>query len=113
MHTNDKRFCRESSPFKRCGTALWADFGGNHLRRSTHKHIITYRFYHKEAMKIKDLPPVTVRELCRYLNIEGDGQRNWKELVSRIPGIVNKQLVKWLCFTEFVVQAAIIPTIIT
>ena len=37
-------------------------------------------------MKIKDLPAGTVTELCRYLNIEGDGQRNWKELVTRIPG---------------------------
>ena len=40
----------------------------------------------KQVMKIKDLPAGTVTELCRYLNIEGDGQRNWKELVTRIPG---------------------------
>ena len=39
-----------------------------------------------EAMKIKELPPGVVAELCRYLNVEGDGQRNWKELISRIPG---------------------------
>ena len=37
-------------------------------------------------MKIKDLPPGVVLELCRYLNVQGDGQKNWKQLISRIPG---------------------------
>ena len=48
-------------------------------------------------MKIKDLPPGVVLELCRYLNVQGDGQKNWKQLISRIPG---KTICQWQVSTK-------------
>ena len=32
------------------------------------------------------LPPRVVRELCQHLNVEGAGVRNWRDLITHVPG---------------------------
>ncbi len=35
---------------------------------------------------IDKLPPLVIRQLCRYLNTEGSGVHNWKDLLANTPG---------------------------
>lgn len=40
----------------------------------------------KMSMKLHALPPKVVSELCKHLNIQGAGVKNWKELITLVPG---------------------------
>ena len=40
----------------------------------------------KSMSKLGDLPISVVQQLCKHLNVEGAGVRNWRDLIAQPPG---------------------------
>lgn len=53
--------------------------------------------------KLLALPPRVVRELCQHLNMEGAGVRNWRDLITHVPGSTSSTAtgcIVMLCFID-------------